>query len=209
MWPNPSIERTSPGKPGAASHLNCSASPKQPMPSPILSFGRAVLVSALAVSVQLPASALTAPNVVVIDANLVTSGQPDARALTNLRAEGFGAVIYLAPSTVSDAVKEEANIVTEQGIEFIHIPIPFGSPAASHFEAVSIALQRLQGKKVLVHCQVNMRASTMVFLFRVLQRKENPATAYDAVTRVWSPQGPWREMAQGLLAKHGVVFELF
>ena len=179
------------------------------MPSPVRSAMLAILVSALAIAVHLPASALTAPNVVAIDANLVTSGQPNARALANLSAEGFEAVIYLAPSTVSDAVKDEPSIVTMQGLEFIHIPIPFGAPTVSHFEAVSSALQRLQGKKLLVHCQVNMRASTMVFLFRVLQRKENPATAYDAVTRVWSPQGPWREMAQGLLVKHGVVFELF
>jgi protein tyrosine phosphatase (PTP) superfamily phosphohydrolase (DUF442 family) len=157
----------------------------------------------------MPARALTAPNVVVIDANLVTSGQPSAGALANLSAEGFEAVVYLAPATVSDAVKDEPILVRRQGIEFIHIPIPFGAPSETHFEAVSTALQRLRGKKVLVHCQVNMRASTMVFLFRVLHRKENPATAYDAVTQVWSPQGPWRDMAQGLLAKRRVAFELY
>lgn len=179
------------------------------MPSPVRRFGLVALVSTLAVAVHAPARALTAPNVVVIDANLVTSGQPDARALANLSTEGFEAVIYLAPSTVSDAIKDAPNIIARQGIEFIHIPIPFAAPAASHFEAVSNALRRLQGKKVLVHCQVNMRASTMVFLFRVLQRKENPATAYDAVTRVWSPQGPWKSMAQSLLANGGIVFELY
>jgi protein tyrosine phosphatase (PTP) superfamily phosphohydrolase (DUF442 family) len=168
-----------------------------------------VLVSALALATHMPARALTAPNVVVVDANLVTSGQPSAAELANLRAERFDAVIYLAPATVSDAVKEEPGIVGNQGIEFVHIPIPFSTPSESHFEAVSSALQRLQGKKVLVHCQVNLRASTMVFLFRVLQRKESPAAAYDAVTRVWSPQGPWRTMAQGLLAKRGISFELY
>jgi protein tyrosine phosphatase (PTP) superfamily phosphohydrolase (DUF442 family) len=166
-----------------------------------------VLLAALAVA--LPAMALTAPNVVVIDDNLITSGQPPVQTLANLSAEGFEAVIYLAPANVTDAIKEEPDIVTRQGIEFIHIPIPFGAPTENHFEAVSTALHRLTGRKVLVHCQVNMRASTMVFLFRVLQRNENPAAAYGAVARVWSPQGPWRAMAQGLLTKRRIDFEMY
>jgi protein tyrosine phosphatase (PTP) superfamily phosphohydrolase (DUF442 family) len=163
----------------------------------------------LAMVLHAPALALTAPNVVIIDSNLVTSGQPSAEALAKLGAEGFGAVIYLAPANVSDAVKDEPQIVARQGLEFIHVPIPFGAPTEAHFDAVSAALDRLKAKKVLVHCQVNMRASTMVFLYRVLQRKEAPAVAYDSVTQVWSPQGPWKQLAQQLLDKRGIRFELY
>ena len=156
-----------------------------------------------------PAHALNAPNVVIIDRSIVTSGQPTAESLATLRAEGFEAVIYLAPASVADAVKEEPTILARQGIEFVHVPIPFTAPTESHFDAVSAALDRLKGKKILVHCQVNMRASTMVFLYRVLHRKEAPAAAYDAVTQVWTPQGPWKQLAQGLLDKGGVKFELY
>jgi protein tyrosine phosphatase (PTP) superfamily phosphohydrolase (DUF442 family) len=156
-----------------------------------------------------PAHALNAPNVVIIDRSIVTSGQPPAESLATLRAEGFEAVIYLAPASVADAVKEEPTILARQGIEFIHVPIPFAAPAESHFDAVSAALERLKGKRILVHCQVNMRASTMVFLYRVLHRKEPPAAAYDSVTQVRTPQGPWKQLAQGLLEKSGVKFELY
>ena len=118
----------------------------------------------VALVIPCAAFAVTAPNVVVIEPNLVTSGQPSAAALAGLRAEGFEAVIYLAPSSVSDAVKDEPALLLKQGIEFVHVPIPFGAPTEAHFEAVSAEWARLKGKKVLVHCQVNMRASTMVFL---------------------------------------------
>ena len=111
------------------------------------------------------AFALTAPNVVAISDRLVTAGQPSREALAALSAEAFQAVIYLAPSTVFDAVKDEPEIVARQGIEFVHIPIPFGAPTAAHADALAAALDRLKGKKVLVHCQVNMRASTLVFLY--------------------------------------------
>ncbi len=50
---------------------------------------------------------LIAPNVVEISPRLVTSGQPSAEALAGLKAMAFDAVIYLAPPTVSDAVRDE------------------------------------------------------------------------------------------------------
>ncbi|WP_425259063.1 protein tyrosine phosphatase family protein [Rubrivivax sp. RP6-9] len=150
---------------------------------------------------------MAAPNVVSISPLLVTSGQPSPQALAGLAKDGFHAVIYLAPSTVPNAVKDEPELLAKQGIEFIHIPVPFGSPDESHFLAVSAALTRLQSKKVLVHCEVNMRASSMVFLHRVLHGNEDPAVAYEAVAKVWSPGGVWRRLLLALLSSHKVSFE--
>lgn len=152
---------------------------------------------------------IDAPNVVPITAGLVTSGQPSAQALATLGRLGFQAVIYLAPETVADAVKEEPELLAAQGIEFVHVPIPFAAPNEQHFLAVAAALERLHGRKVLVHCQVNMRASSMVFLYRVLRRKEDPALAYEAVAGVWSPGGPWRKLLVDQLRKHQVDFDLY
>jgi len=153
------------------------------------------------------ARTLDAPNVVPISTNLVTSGQPTREALAGLGQLGFQAVVYLAPSSVPDAIKDEPALLARQGIEFIHIPIPFGAPDEGHFLAVSAALERLSGSKVLVHCQVNMRASSMVFLHRVIRGKEDPSLAYDAVAKVWSPSGPWRKLLIAQLGKHDIVFE--
>ncbi len=147
------------------------------------------------------------PNMVIIDPLLVTSGQPAAATLATLGAQGFKAVIYLAPSNVWDAVGNEAEILKKQGVEFVHIPIPFGAPQPSHYEAVAAALDRLKGQKVLVHCQVNMRASTMVFLYRVIRRGEDPGRAYEAVARIWSPHGEWKQLMETELRAHKVDFE--
>lgn len=155
----------------------------------------------------LPALRLEAPNVVVISDQLITSGQPSAGALTQLRAQGFDVVLYLAPPTVADAVADEPTILDAQGVQYINIPIPFGSPTAQDFAAVSAALTRFKGKKVLVHCQVNMRASTMVFLHRVVVDKVAPDTAYESVSAVWSPQGPWKRLISDVLQQHRIAFE--
>ena len=48
-------------------------------------------------------AASVAPNTVEITPKLVTAGQPSREALAKLSAQGFGAVIYLAPPTSHNA----------------------------------------------------------------------------------------------------------
>lgn len=150
---------------------------------------------------------IEAPNVVAISPRLVTSGQPGAAALAGLAAQGFGAVIYLAPPTVPDAIAGEAQIVRRQGLEFVNIPIGFGNPTEADFQSFVAAMQRLSGRKVLVHCQVNMRASSMTFLYRAIVLHESPELAYESVARVWSPEGPWKRLLVSQLRKAGIQFE--
>jgi protein tyrosine phosphatase (PTP) superfamily phosphohydrolase (DUF442 family) len=169
------------------------------------------VAAALALAPAARAAGLDAPNVVPVDARLVTAGQPTAAALASLRAQGFEAVIYLAPPTVADAVRDEPDILQRQGIAYVNVPIDFASPGERDFDAVSdavaAALAAHRGAKVLVHCQVNMRASVMVFLYRVVVGREDPEAAYRDVARVWSPRGPWRRLIVDVLRRHGVSFE--
>ena len=168
---------------------------------------RAIAIAAFVTGTAFAADPpLKAPNVVPISAKLVTAGQPGAEALATLASQGFEAVIYLAPPTVSDAVPGEADIVRRQGIEFVNIPIVFSKPAEADFDAFVQAMKRFEGRKVLVHCQVNMRASSLTFLYRVIVLKEDPDKAYEAVAKVWSPGGPWKVLLVAQLRKAGVSF---
>ena len=150
---------------------------------------------------------LQAPNVVAISPNLVTSGQPDAAELAGLSRQGFGAVISLSPPTVHSAVRGEDEIVRRQGLEFVNIPVNFGNPTEADFRAFVEALNRLRDRKVLVHCEVNMRASTMTFLYRVSVDHDDPEEAYKSVARVWSPHGVWKALMVSQLRKAGVAFD--
>ncbi|CAN7257614.1 protein tyrosine phosphatase family protein [Pseudoduganella sp. LjRoot289] len=177
------------------------------LPGSIL-IATAVLTSALSAAPARSAElSIEAPNVVVISPKIVTSGQPTAAALSQLASQGFKAVIYLAPLTVHDAIAGEGDIVRRQGLEFINIPIQFGQPGEADFEQFAEAMGRLQDQKVLVHCQVNMRASTMTFLYRVIKAHEPPEQAYEAVARVWSPGGPWKRLIISQLRKAGIAFD--
>lgn len=151
--------------------------------------------------------ALDAPNIVAISPRLVTAGQPTAASLATLKAQGFDADIYLAPPSVPDAVREEQAIVERQGLVYFNIPIRFDDPNEADYDAFAAAMARLADRKVLVHCQVNMRASSLVFLHRVIVGDEPPDKAYEAVARVWSPRGPWKALIVKVLRKNGIGFE--
>jgi protein tyrosine phosphatase (PTP) superfamily phosphohydrolase (DUF442 family) len=170
----------------------------------------ATLMLGIAVPVDLHAEAtrLAAPNVVEISDRLVTSGQPSASALSSLKALGFDAVIYLAPATVSDAVRDEQRIVTGQGLVFINLPVQFDNPSAGDYETFAALLKSLGTRKVLVHCQINLRASSFTFLYRVLSLGDPPRVAYEALSSVWVPHGPWRRLIDTELRNHHIDFEL-
>ncbi len=52
-------------------------------------------------------------------------------------------------------------------------------------------MKKFRDRKVLVHCQANLRASSMTFPYRVIVDHEIPETAHEPVTQVWSPEGSW------------------
>ncbi len=149
------------------------------------------------------------PNLVQATPGIYTSGQPSSKSLEGLKAQGFEAVVYLAPPTVGDAVPGEAKIVGGQGLVFVNIPIVFDNPTERDFETFVAVMKALSGRKVLVHCQVNLRASSMTFLYRTIVGKENPDEAWKAVEKIWTPRGPWKRLIEEQLKKHGVAFEIF
>ncbi len=169
-------------------------------------FSMAALLAAAVPAFAAPAKP---PNQVEINDRITTSGQPSAEWLADLKAQGFEAVVYLAPATVSDAVKEEALILSRQGLTYVNIPIQFDKPSDRDFAQFAAIMDALATQKVLVHCQINLRASSMVFLYRAISRKENPNTAYESVTKVWAPEGAWKPFIQKQLKKHQISFEPF
>jgi hypothetical protein len=54
-----------------------------------------------------------------------------------------------------------------------------------------------------------MRASTLTFLYRVLAEKVDPQKAWESVSGVWTPQGPWKTLMLERLQKQGIAFDPF
>ena len=69
-------------------------------------------------------------------------------------------------------------------------------------------MKALGSRKVLVHCQVNLRASSLVFLYRTIVGTEKPEEAWKAVEKIWTPRGAWKRLIEEQLRRHGVAFEI-
>jgi protein tyrosine phosphatase (PTP) superfamily phosphohydrolase (DUF442 family) len=145
-----------------------------------------------------------APNVHVVNPKLTTAGQPDRASLQQLKAHGYEGVIYLAMGDSKDAVADEATLLKAQGIQYVHVPIPWQTPEAKHLTAMADAMKSMQGDKVLVHCQLNMRASAMTFLYRTIYAKEDPAVAWKDVTAIWAPKDQWEKFVADQLKAHDI-----
>jgi hypothetical protein len=64
-------------------------------------------------------------------------------------------------------------------------------------------MQRDPGKKTLLHCQVNYRASAFSFLYRVLYRDVPVQQAKSDMNTVWQPNETWRDLIFTILKENG------
>jgi len=178
--------------------------------------GRSIALALIAVSAaghaQQPvagaASDSLAVNHVVIGERIHTAGQPSAEALGSLADYGFGLVVNLAPPTVANAVIEEANLVAAAGAEYVNIPVDWQRPTAADFDRFSEVMNGAREEKVLVHCQLNMRASAFTFLYRVVHEGVAPEAAFAALSQVWVPRDQWADFVNTTLTAHDIDYRL-
>ena len=149
-----------------------------------------------------------AVNYVAATDRLHTAGQPDAATLATLAEQGFELVVNFAPPSSEGAVADEGKLVAEDGPTYVNIPVVWQKPTYEDFELFSAVMNGARDRKVLVHCQLNMRASAFTFLYRVIHEKTAPEEAMKALSAVWIPRDQWATFTADVLARHNVDFKL-
>ncbi len=147
-------------------------------------------------------------NYVAATERLHTTGQPTAAALAKLAEQGFELVVNLAPPSNAGAVLEEGKLVADGGSTYVNIPVNWQQPTYEDFALFSAVMNGARDRKVLVHCQLNMRASAFTFLYRVIHEGAPPAEALEALRAVWIPRDQWAAFTADVLARHDVDFKL-
>jgi protein tyrosine phosphatase (PTP) superfamily phosphohydrolase (DUF442 family) len=142
--------------------------------------------SALAMSMLAPSSgARDEPkNFVQWRPGLASSAQPSATYLARVKALGFDAVINLAPPQSSGSIASEFKLFVDE-------------------------MQRRKRENVLVHCQVNMRGTAFVFLYRVIHENAPIDETAARLTGVWIPDRVWKKFIDDTLAAHGKKADIF
>jgi protein tyrosine phosphatase (PTP) superfamily phosphohydrolase (DUF442 family) len=148
-------------------------------------------------------------NFVEVSDQLDTSGQPSEAQLGGLRGRGYSLVVNLAPPTTIGSIPHEGMLVAREGLSYVNIPVDWHSPRYEDFVLFSHLLLQAGPRHVLVHCQVNKRASLFTFLYRVIHEGVAPDVAYEKVSAVWIPDAQWKEFARATLKRHKIDFDLY
>ena len=120
-----------------------------------------------------------------------------------IASAGFDQVIFLAFTNHPKAVAYEDNIVTDQGLQFIHIPVQWASPRTADFAAFAAVMQTFGDGRTLVHCEVNFRASVFGFLYEVLYEGADVDEAVSLMQSIWVPNDTWEAFIVRVMSDTG------
>jgi protein tyrosine phosphatase (PTP) superfamily phosphohydrolase (DUF442 family) len=134
---------------------------------------------------------------------LSSSGQPTATQFPDIGEADFERVVFLAFTDHDESVAHEDRIVKQLGMDYVQIPVDWEAPARSDFYSFAGVMKQEPRKKTLVHCQVNFRASSFSFLYRVLYEGVDMAQAKEDLDSVWVPNETWRRFIFDILEEHG------
>jgi protein tyrosine phosphatase (PTP) superfamily phosphohydrolase (DUF442 family) len=122
----------------------------------------------------------------------------------DIRAAGYDVVINLAMPDSTGAIPNEAELVAEQELAYAHIPVVWDDPMEEDLVEFFEAMDRYQGHRIFVHCALNWRVSSFVFLHQVIVRGIPQEIAHQALYDVWQPNPVWERFIARILDKHRV-----
>lgn len=150
----------------------------------------------IAVLLKVCRTPMNAPNTFQVFDWLWSSGQLSESDIAELPGLGIDAVVNLALPASSNALPGEAELITGKGICYFQIPVVWESPQIDQAQIFFKLLDSLKGKKVWVHCALNMRVSAFIYLYRKLKLHEDEASASVPMKHIWQPNEIWRTFIQ-------------
>jgi protein tyrosine phosphatase (PTP) superfamily phosphohydrolase (DUF442 family) len=130
---------------------------------------------------------------------LHTAGSPTPQDMRDLRASGVTVVINLALTSSPDILPDEAALVSQLGMKYIHIPVEWEAPTRQNAEDFFDAMEAYHEQILLIHCVKNMRVSAFIFLYRVLRLGWTEENARCDLLKIWEPDPTWGDFIEKML----------
>ena len=134
--------------------------------------------------------------------SFASAGQPTRDQFQTIADNGFERIVYIAFTNNNNGLSDADQLVKSLGMEYMHVPVAFDNPLPDDFYAFADSMQRNTGKKTLLHCQVNARATAFSFLYRVIYEDVSVAEAKADMNTVWQPNAVWRDFIFEVLAEN-------
>ncbi len=135
-------------------------------------------------------------NYVQFNDRIATSGQPLEDEFSFISASGYKAVINIAMHNSDDFVPNEGYIVTELGMSYFHIPVPFEAPTVGQLRLFIQLMECLKNQSVWVHCAANFRVSAFMYLYQRHVYGASIEEAKSSVFEFWHPDETWKKFME-------------
>lgn len=124
---------------------------------------------------------------------LAAGGQPTPEQLEALKKEGFQVVFSISPASTRNYLQTEAAIAESLGMEFVHYPVDCSNLKDSHYKVFSKILEGIADKKVFVHCGGNIKSSSLIHMYKVLEMGVNEEDSLQELKTIHKPEQKWFE----------------
>ena len=134
-------------------------------------------------------------NYIAISDKIGTSGQPTPNQFKEIASAGFTTVINMAMPDSTNALPDEGGLVSEAGMNYFHMPVSFEAPTKKDLSLFLKLMKVVEGKKVWVHCALNMRVSAFMQHYQkhVLKRTGESIVP---ILETWEPEDVWVEFIE-------------
>ena len=135
-------------------------------------------------------------NFVQLTDRIGTSGQPTEKQFKIISGADYSVVINLAMPDHPESISTEGSIVTQLGMDYIHIPVPFDEPKPRHVKHFCEIMRLYEKQRVHVHCIMNYRVSAFMYhyLQKVVGLEEKHSRS--AMFAEWKPDDVWVSLLQ-------------
>lgn len=110
---------------------------------------------------------------------------PLPEQMKSIADAGVQLVINLAPHDAPNAVPNEEKVVASLGMEYINIPVNWGTPTKDGLNLFMDRMDVNSEKKIHVHCEANFRATAFIAIYRILRLGWREEDAFEIMHKVW------------------------
>ena len=132
-------------------------------------------------------------NYIPISENIASSGQPNPTQFDAIAEAGFKHIINLAMHDSTDSLYDEGGLVSEAGMNYFHIPVPFDAPTIKHLKLFLNLMTMLEDDKIWVHCAYNWRASAFINHYQRSIFNLAPETIEMPILEQWKLDEVWQK----------------
>lgn len=123
--------------------------------------------------------------------SLAAGAQPTPEQIAALKENGFDAVVNISPVSARNALKDEAVLVEQLKMDYIHFPVDCSNLRPVHYLAFQGIMSGLEGKKVFVHCGGNIKSSNLLHMYHVLEKGIDEAESLATLKKIQNPEEKW------------------